>query len=725
MRRLLLTLFLILGFAGLATAQTYTTVTATVVDPNGTIYILGSYTVSLINNTGQQALLNGNANFQKTYSGLTLTSAGAMSISLPSVTAMTPTGLQWQFNVCANPQQIAAVFPLPALPCFSYTSTGTQVSGSSVNLSASFTAVSPVIPVVASAGTQTNPSGIGACIQGCFNVKTYGAKGDAKKSKNVTTTNLGSNLVDTTNSPFLSTDVGKLVFCTDSNVGNALSVTIATISAYTSATTVSVAPATGNGNAGANTICTWFTQKETSAFTAAYNAAAAPLKSQDPNYATPTLALPGNVYCPPGGYVVDGPFFVQNSASGNTNPVNFIGAGRNTCMIYLSPDLATATVAAGIASVQTDGFVLYGFTIDGGNFPFSGPTVPLILFSVANQVHAYDFNVVNYGSTGDATGVMQILNSNSGIYENIIMQGSGDHGPMMACNNSTGLTFIQGLFSNGITPNMSFSSCGSRTGNGGQVNLVGTVIDESGGAFPLTIGTSSFINLEGVTLFGGSTGSMSVDGTSSAWLTDTNIGQFNSSNNAPEAISIASGGYVQATGTHIRANGTGVAVNGPAGAIFVDSGGNTYQTGTLTTFTNITPAQYATLGFTGGIIPKSSLTHTPNTCYAVTGNLLATSQNLCSFVLDQNYQLLSIYTAQGGNSPPTTSCTGAPVVTITDGTRSSTQTLTTANTSWSTTGLSTVFASGATLTVSIAANTCATPPQDVYVNVILQSVLNQ
>jgi hypothetical protein len=142
----------------------------------------------------------------------------------------------------------------------------------------------------------------------------------------------------------------------------------------------------------------------------------------------------------------------------------------------------------------------------------------------------------------------------------------------------------------------------------------------------------------------------------------------------------------------------------------------------------VTAATYAS-AFAGGIVPKATVTHTPNTCYAVTGNLLATAQNLCSFLNDQNYQVLNITAQSGGTTPANSACATPPVITFSDGTRTATLTMTTAKTQWSSsvdtvTNLNQVFASGTTLTISIGANTCATPPVNVAVSYVLQSVLN-
>jgi hypothetical protein len=192
MKRLILAVLVLLAVVAGARAQSYTTVTATVTDNStaATPYILGSYTVTLLNNTGQQALFGGSANFQQNFSGQTLSAAGVLSIVLPSVSVMTPGGLQWQFRVCANPGQIANVFPLPALPCFTYTSTGTQVSGTSVDLSSSMKAVAATIPLATGSGGSTFPAGQTPAVNAIFAADPkYGLKDDGFTAPDVTTTN--------------------------------------------------------------------------------------------------------------------------------------------------------------------------------------------------------------------------------------------------------------------------------------------------------------------------------------------------------------------------------------------------------------------------------------------------------------------------------------------------------------------------------------------------------
>ena len=100
MKRILLALALVLAFAGVACAQ-YSTVSGTITDPNGTSYYSGNLTISLINNSGQQATLGGNPVLQTVYE-TALDSTGSFSLTLPRNDQMVPTTTQWNFQVTAK-----------------------------------------------------------------------------------------------------------------------------------------------------------------------------------------------------------------------------------------------------------------------------------------------------------------------------------------------------------------------------------------------------------------------------------------------------------------------------------------------------------------------------------------------------------------------------------------------------------------------------------------------
>jgi len=96
----------------------------------------------------------------------------------------------------------------------------------------------------------------------------------------------------------------------------------------------------------------------------------------------------------------------------------------------------------------------------------------------------------------------------------------------------------------------------------------------------------------------------------------------------------------------------------------------------------VTAANYATLGFNGGIVPKATVAHTPNTCHlTITPIVNATTYTLCNNLLDQNYQILDI----AASSFAATTCATAPIITISDGVQSTTMTLTTAKNAWKST----------------------------------------
>jgi hypothetical protein len=230
---------------------------------------------------------------------------------------------------------------------------------------------------------------------------------------------------------------------------------------------------------------------------------------------------------------------------------------------------------------------------------------------------------------------------------------------------------------------------------------------------------------------------MAVDANSSVYSTDSSFVPFGGACGNRQVITFASRGAVYATGSNIAACAADVtrlsaAVCGPGGAAFVDLGGNDIRhyagNGTLPC-PLVTPAQYSTFVFAGGIIPKATVTHTPNTCYlTITPIVSATTYPLCNSLFDQNYQILNI-----SASPfATTTCATAPIITISDGVQSATITLTAAKNAWETgvdasSGLTSVFASGNTMTVKYVAgavSACATPPTNLALSYALQSVLN-
>lgn len=120
-----------------------TSVTGTIQDSNGTLYINSPYTVTFYDpgTSGKLPLLNGST-FQKSYSGLATNSSGVLSISLPdnNVIASTSgaTGTQWTFSICTAAASYTTIFCIPPVTI--------TITGASQDISAAVTAVAPLLP---------------------------------------------------------------------------------------------------------------------------------------------------------------------------------------------------------------------------------------------------------------------------------------------------------------------------------------------------------------------------------------------------------------------------------------------------------------------------------------------------------------------------------------------------------------------------------------------------
>jgi hypothetical protein len=145
-------LFALLGPSA-ARAQ-FTTVTATVQDPNGIPYAGAVMNAILVPSTGGGYTLGG-----QPYSGrvgpVTLDSTGKFTAQFGDVTLITPGSPQWQITI----DSAAATIQLSlgtGPQSFTYTSTGTTISGSSpVSLSSALNALAPKLTNFAGAGTGT------------------------------------------------------------------------------------------------------------------------------------------------------------------------------------------------------------------------------------------------------------------------------------------------------------------------------------------------------------------------------------------------------------------------------------------------------------------------------------------------------------------------------------------------------------------------------------------
>jgi hypothetical protein len=578
-----------------------------------------------------------------------------------------------------------------------------------------------------------------------YNVVNYSSVtiNDAKKSFTAVTANGNAHVTNATDAPWLSTDVGKKMYCLGFSNNSALTTTIATITAFNSTSDVTV-NTTGNGNAQNPSTCIWFSNKATTAMLAAGTAAKQTLSISTSNQGL-VQQYAGSVFCPPGGYVVDAPFFSQVSASGHDQGVSFIGAGKHNCVIYVSPDAVVTNNSWILNSQSTQGAIFSDFTVD-----CSG--VPLFLAAPGFRFQAFQgftvarIAVLGCGSQSDAQGLFAFSNVQNGIIDEVLVNNTSTvtGEPPFVITGGNGIHIRNWSTTNpqgsGSGPGSAITQSGGQAFAGGPRSNAGisvfidnSVFDEGASGSPLLIQNGSSVSITASGFFSGTTNDLNIDGTSSAYISNSNFIPFGGAcgGGNRQGIVIASGGAVYSTGNEIQgcgANGAGLsaAVSGPVGATYVDLGGNTIRNcpgGPPCPL--VTAANYATLGFNGGIIPKATVTHTPNTCVDTLGTVATTV--LCNSLLDQNYQILNIT----ASSNAVTTCATPPIVTISDGAQTATLTLTSGASTWSSGALSAanakVFASGNTMTITYDLNglaACAVPPTNLAISYVLQSVLN-
>src|SRR6266850_1931851 len=392
-----------------------------------------------------------------------------------------------------------------------------------------------------------------------YNVKNYGAIGDAKKSFTAITGNGNNHVTNATDAPWLATDVGKKMYCLGFQNNSALTTTIATITGFNSTSDVTV-NTTGNGNSQNPSTCVWFTQKETTAMLAAGTAAKQTLAINTSN-AGLVQTYAGSVFCPPGGYVVHAPFFFQVAASGHDQGVSFIGASKQSCVIYVSPDATASNASFILNSVSTIGPVFSDFSVDCSGFPFS-LTSPPFRFNAVSGFTLARISIIGCGTSGDVQGMIQFNNVANGIIDelNINNTGTATAEPPFIIT-AGNLIHIRNL--NTVNPCGTVSAPGVQiVGSGGQASAGGprsnvagsvfienSVLDEGCGTNALNIQSGSSVSAIGISAFSATVAQIGVDGTSSLYISNSNLVPFGggpscTGGNTGNALKIVSGGAV-------------------------------------------------------------------------------------------------------------------------------------------------------------------------------------
>lgn len=278
-RKLSAFLFLMLAvcfFAPKAKAQcsSYTTVTGTVTDPNGIPYAGATLHVDISGTVGPSMSCTGA--YVSSYTllpnelhyTLTLDKTGSFSISLPPNSIISTASTNWVFSVSVISQQPIGTGPIS----FSYPAT---ITGSSQSLSGSLSALAPALSNVASVNTASVPcpSGIlvgSNCIQGHFDTQQ-----DVTCTFNATTT------ITCSDAPFVASDadgkhhISAYLTCQTNHNSyvSEFGTTAVTITAFVSASQITVSHATSGSVSG--TGCIYKGTPDSAAFAAADAAMAA------------------------------------------------------------------------------------------------------------------------------------------------------------------------------------------------------------------------------------------------------------------------------------------------------------------------------------------------------------------------------------------------------------------------------------------------------------------
>lgn len=391
------------------------------------------------------------------------------------------------------------------------------------------------------------------------NVKTFGAKGDAQKVTDASSS--AGNTVTSATANFKQADVGKICWGIE-NASGLARVTQGTISSVNSATACHVTSSNFQ-NGYSNLTFIWGTD-DTLALIAACRAAIPTFTSEIANTAqlNPTAL---NIYCPAGGYIFSRlPFDFVAQGYVYEGP-GIQGDGSGSTFFYPTPSYDFTTTHANQGMLIANSFNLGsnwtgGFTVDGSNFAYSGATAYYGIQLSGRAVR--DITAINFNGLGAA-----VLSTVTYV-ENCIAVGNNIVGWVFSGGSSC--TVVGGLFSN-CNPYSAEVVNYNNVTVAGTISFHGTTFDEPG----INVIASQNVSIFGSTIYGGPC--LTIDGTSSVFVYGGTIGPFSVPTNGA-GILIASGGLCFCAGVYIYARGSGFAINNSG--TFVDGGGNTIANNT-------------------------------------------------------------------------------------------------------------------------------------------------
>jgi hypothetical protein len=210
MKRLLLLGMLLAST--LAAAQ-FTTVTATVVDPNGLPYAGGTVSATLV--ASASPTLNGFA-YSPPTQPTGLNTAGKFTIRLADNTVLLPAASTWNFKVCSA---IGTILPAGGTGPVCFTVTGVTISGASQDISATLNAAAVALSLITGGGGGTTINPTNGVIPVRANATTFNdspfsvASGNVSDSGNLTIN--GTPAAVTFNSVTLTSQVNSFATLTD------------------------------------------------------------------------------------------------------------------------------------------------------------------------------------------------------------------------------------------------------------------------------------------------------------------------------------------------------------------------------------------------------------------------------------------------------------------------------------------------------------------------------
>lgn len=380
-----------------------------------------------------------------------------------------------------------------------------------------------------------------------FNVKRFGAKGDARRVDDGVT--IGSNTkVTSATASWTSADVGKQIW--GISAGGILRLARTTIAAVVSATEITLTSASATSASGVTLV--WGTN-DTDALQAATAAAKA-------------MPTRGAIYAPAGGYIFTAlPFDFGETA---VHPAcSLIGDGSNCTVFYPSPDYSFASTTSNTGmfarfdSECREGSI-EGVRVEGHSYSMAGSGY-WIISDASSGATFRDVRVENLkGFTGHL-----ILNSTDFLVDRCHFEGAGYLGVQVGGG---------GVFQNSYTGNHAYfglyvSSVAGESNTGIHLSVVGGIIDECTNE-SCYISGSKDVKFTNVRFFGPvGKYACAVDGTSKARFVNCEVIDYGNTGNRG-GLQVLSGGVAFVTACRFHGCGTLYGINN-SGTVY-DGGNN-------------------------------------------------------------------------------------------------------------------------------------------------------